>query len=615
MCYSLFRIKEKITMKTDRTITPSSSHQLIEVLKRGYIQPSLESPLTPESSISGVTQKDKLSLFFSIVNQSVNAIAITNADKDIIYVNKKFEELSGYALSEVLGKNPRVLKSNKTPAGTYRDMHRKLQAGSPWKGVFINTHRNGNEYIEEVVISPITDETGEVICYLAEKKNIAAQRAAEDRVLKLTHFDSLTELPNRAYFIEEANMLTSFQATTENSFAILFADLDRFKELNDSSGHLAGDMALQEVARRIEQTLPPGDFVARVGGDEFVVLHRRATQDSTAQLSVHLAAALSQPIQVKGQEAFIGVSIGAATWPQDGTTLSDVLSRADLAMYKAKSTGRDFIPYTQKIGSLFHREIELSQRLNQAIHKDQLHLVYQPKFYVATSEVAGFEALLRWNEPEFGSVSPAEFIPLAEKHNMMCPIGKWVIRTACQQLRQWQSEGIELPGRLAINISVQQLEHPDFFEGITNTIIEEGLSSAHFELEVTESVLMSDPEKAMNILKQLAHSGFCISIDDFGTGFSSLSYLKNINAKILKIDKSFINNITTNMHDQIIVKSMVDLAQNLGLSVVAEGVETEEQKRHLAELGCNMIQGYFYLRPVTADELIRKVSFRNSKSV
>ncbi|CAK1697184.1 diguanylate cyclase [Vibrio crassostreae] len=559
-----------------------------------------------------IIQQEKLSFFFSIVNQSSNAVIITNVDKDIIYANKKFEELSGYSLCDVLGKNPRIFKSNKTPVDNYHDMHRTLKTGSSWKGIFFNRHKDGTEYIEEAVISPITCDTGKVICYLAEKKDITVQMAAEENVRRLTHFDSLTELPNRAYFIEEANELMGFNPTKENSFAILFADLDRFKELNDSKGHLAGDMALKEVARRIEQALPSGDLAARVGGDEFVVIHKRATQESTAQLAAQLATALNQPISINlGQEAFLGVSIGAATWPLDGITLNDVLSHADLAMYEAKSTERDFVPYTEQIGTRYHRELELSIRLNKAIHnKDQFHLVYQPKFHTATNEVAGVEAMLRWDEPELGTISPEEFIPIAEKHRIILPIGRWVIKAACKQLHHWQSEGRFLPGRMALNISVQQFEHPDFFEDLIKMIADEGLSPSIFELEMTESIFISNPEKTMQVLKKLEHVGFCIAIDDFGTGFSSLSYLKKINAQILKIDKSFIDSLATSIHDKVIVKSVVDLAQNLGLAVVAEGVETEQQKRYLEEIGCDMIQGYYYLKPVTADELIRRIPFK-----
>ena len=597
-------------MKTDKSINIVGNYCLSDALNKDYT----ESPLIPKKSISVMGEEEKLSFFFSIVDQSANAVVITNVNKDIIYANKKFEELSGFGLSEVLGKNPRLLKSNKTPADTYRDMYRTLQAGKSWKGVFFNIHRDKTEYIEEAVISPVTCDRGNVICYVAEKRDITAQVAAEERVKRLAHFDSLTGLPNRAYFIEETNKLMDLQSSKESGFTILFADLDRFKELNDSCGHLAGDAALKEVARRIAQVISPSDLAARVGGDEFIVVHRRPTQESATLLAAKLAAELSRPIQInKGQEAFLGISIGAATWPSDGTTMNELLSHADLAMYEAKSTERNFVFYTEQVGIRFYRELELSSRLNQAIRqsKDQFYLVYQPKFYLDSGQVTGVEALLRWNEPEFGIISPVEFIPIAEKHRIMCPIGKWVIKAVCKQLRHWQSEGRVLPDRIAVNISVQQLEHPDFFEEITNIIIDEGLSPTFFELEITESVLMSNSGNTIYVLQQLEQVGFNIVIDDFGTGFSSLSYLKIINAKILKIDKSFVQDISTSIHDQVIVKSVVDLATNLGLSIVAEGVETEEQKSTLISLGCNIGQGFYYSKPLTNNEVSKFFDYKD----
>lgn len=592
-------------MKSDKKIDALGSYQLIDALTKDYTT----SPLIPGNLLSGITKDEQLSLFFSIVNESANAIVITNVKKDIIYANKKFEELSGFKNHEVLGKNPRILKSSKTPVETYQDMHKTLDMGISWKGVFFNMHRDGNEYIEEAVISPIKCDSGEIVCYVAEKRDITSQRVAEEQAWKLACFDGLTGLPNRTYFIEELSKHVASPPTEDNFFSVLFADLDRFKELNDTSGHLAGDMALKEASRRIEHVLSSSDFVARIGGDEFVVIHRQATVESTFQLGLQLVAALNRPIQVsEGQEAILGVSIGSSAWPHDGTTLNHILSRADLAMYEAKSTARGYVTYGEQIGTRFHREQELSRRLKKAIQSEnQFHLKYQPKYELTTTKIVGIEALLRWEDPILGSISPAEFIPIAEKYKMMRPIGNWVVITACKQIRLWQSQGWVVPGRVAVNISVQQLEHPSFIAEITGMIANEGLSPSLFELEVTESVLISNPEKTMCVLKMLEQVGFSISIDDFGTGFSSLSYLKSINANILKIDKSFIDGLATNRYDKMIVNSVVNLAHNLGLDVVAEGVENEEQKQYLEKIGCDMAQGYYYSKPVTADELVRKI--------
>jgi diguanylate cyclase (GGDEF)-like protein/PAS domain S-box-containing protein len=579
------------------------NYQLMEMLRESHLRPSFDSPFLLGKSASYITDHEKLSLFFTIVNESTNAIVITNPDKEIVYVNNKFEEISGYRFEEVVGKNPSVLKSNKTPVGTYREMHRKLEARKRWKGVFVNVSRDGNEYIEEAVIYPVMNDIGDVIFYMAEKKDITSLRVAEDNVDRLTHFDNVTELPNRAYFIEEANALTKFPHMEGNNFAILFADIDRFKELNDSCGHYIGDVALKEIAQRIESNIGLNDFVARIGGDEFVVVHRNTTDESMARLGKQIASLFDTPIQINEQEVLLSVSIGAAKWPQDGNTLSEVLSNADLAMYRAKASGLGFVTYSHAIGSQFHREVELSLRLKNAAMKGQFYLVYQPKVCLTSGEVKGMEALLRWKEPEFGNISPAEFIPIAEKYKMMGSIGKWVIQTVCQQIHEWKLKQIRLP-RLAINISVQQLEHPDFYDCLMGIVTAADIEPSMFEIEVTESVLMSDPVKAMSVLQRLEQSGFCIAIDDFGTGFSSLSYLKKLNASILKIDKSFINSVTNDTHDQVIVKSIVDLAQNLGLQVVAEGVETKEQVDYLKSVGCDLAQGFYYYKPLMPREFI-----------
>lgn len=594
-----------------RNVRQLDNCQLMEMLRDSHLRPSIDSPFILGKSASFITDREKLSLFFTIVNESSNAVVITNSEKKIVYVNHKFEEISGYTFDDVVGKDPSVLRSNKTPVGTYREMHRKLKAGKRWKGVFVNVSRNGDEYIEEAVIYPVFNDLGDVIFYLAEKKDITSLRVAENDVERLTHFDNLTELPNRAYFIAEANALTKCSHLKANSFAILFVDLDRFKELNDSCGHYIGDIALKEIAQRIESCIGLNDFVARIGGDEFVVVHRNTTEESMIRLGNQIASLFDSPIQIHEHEVFLSVSIGAAKWPRDGHTLSEVLSNADLAMYRAKNSGQGFVTYSHTIGSQSHREVELSLRLKKAAMKNQFYLMYQPKICLSSGEIKGVEALLRWEEPEFGNISPAEFIPIAEKYKMMGSIGLWVIHTVCQQLHEWKLKHITLP-KLAMNISVQQLEHPDFYESLTSIIQAADLETSMFEIEVTESVLMSDPVKTMSVLQTLEHAGFSIAIDDFGIGFSSLSYLKRLNASVLKIDKSFINSVTSDTHDQVIVKSIVDLAKNLGLQVVAEGVETKLQVEYLKSVGCDIAQGFYYSKPLSPQDFIAMLVGRSA---
>ncbi|PWI35311.1 PAS domain S-box protein [Vibrio albus] len=574
--------------------------------------PSLQSSSIRNCTITDMALDEKYSLFFSIVNQSSNAVVITDDRKRIVYVNKKYEQLSGYTYDEVVGKIPCILKSDKIPKKSYRAMFRKLKAKEQWKGEFINVHRNGREYIEEAVISPITNTRGEIVCFLTEKKDITAQKEAEKSVQKLTHFDSLTSVPNRAYFLEEVGRLTDLPRVEENHFSILFIDLNRFKELNDTYGHLAGDKALQIIAKRIEEIIPLGDFLARIGGDEFVVLHKKANSESTALLANRLSRLFKLPIVVDDKENFLGASIGSATWPIDGLSIRKILIRADLAMYDGKSFGRSYTPYTKVLSTKYSREFELARKLDLAVQENQLFLVYQPKIDLKTGQIRSMEALIRWDDPELGLVSPAEFIPIAEKQKKMTSIGNWVLTEVCRQLKVWEAEQKSFFGCIAINISVQQIENQAFFENMLLILYKENICPSMIELEVTESLLISDPERVMALFCKLRKAGFTISIDDFGTGYSSLAYLKRLKANTLKIDRSFINNITTDVHDKAIVKSIIELGHNLGLSVIAEGVETKAQLSQLMSLGCDVAQGYYFSKPLPVDKVFPPVDYKSN---
>ncbi|XHY21263.1 hypothetical protein ViNHUV68_19710 [Vibrio sp. NH-UV-68] len=550
-----------------------------------------------------ISYMEMLPIFYSVVSESQNSVVLTNSNREIIYVNEAFESLSGYRLVEVLGKSPSILKSKKTPLTVYQELNHTLKKGEVWKGVFTNLHKNGDEYIEEAVITPIVSNEGLILFYFAEKKDITSLVSAESSVRKLTHFDSLTDLPNRNHFIEYASGLVSREHNNENYFTAIFCDLNRFKELNDNLGHQAGDVALVEVAKRIQKVIQPGDFAARLSGDEFVIIHKNTSEDGTRKLIHDLIAISHSTYTIERQEISLSMSIGSAKWPQDGKTLREVMSRADLAMYEAKSTGRDYFRYTEQVGSRFYRDITLSRKIASALDKQKMYLLYQPKLDLASGRMCGLEALLRWSDEDLGHVTPAEFIPIAEKHKLMNLVGGWVIQQACHQLKEWQGLGIDISGRLAINVSVQQIEHPDFFDSVCNTLDREGVSPSMIELEVTESVLMREPAKAMAVLTRLSDLGFSIAIDDFGTGFSSLAYLSQLNAKLLKIDKVFIDGVTTNFRDRMIVKSVIELSNNLGLKVIAEGVETSEQLKCLQEMGCHAIQGYYYSRPQMAEDI------------
>jgi len=541
------------------------------------------------------------SVFFSIVENSSNAVVVTDSNMNIIYVNKQFEIVSGYETCEVIGRNPRILKSNKTPMSTYKDLMNKLKLEGFWNGIFINKHRNGNEYIEEAYISSIYNKDGEIEYYFAEKRDITLQKSAEDSVTKLTYYDHLTQLPNRVFFISELEKITKNDDRNRNCFSLIFADIDSFKEINDGLGHQVGDMILKNVGKRFSNILQPGDFLARIGADEFAIIHKEATSTSTNKLCKRMEEVLVPSIVPQKSDIGLRVSIGSCLWPQDGKSVKELLSNTDVAKNNSKSTGRGFVQYSDTIGSSFYRQIEISNRIGKALSNNSFYLVYQPKIELRAGKISGFEALLRWRDPDLGLISPVEFIPIAERYKKMNEVGEWVFREACKHLKQWKAAGLSIPGRLALNVSVQQLEQPEFVEHIIETLKEEELSPTEFEFEVTESVLMSDPVKIMYDINLLSSMGLFFSVDDFGTGFSSLSYLKNLNAATLKIDKSFIENISSNISDRAIVKSVIDLANNLKMTVVAEGIETKEQLEFVRSIGCEMGQGYYFSLPVEAE--------------
>ncbi|SEG44174.1 sensor domain-containing protein [Vibrio hangzhouensis] len=564
-------------------------------------------------SLTGEVQNNK-NLLFAIVHHSSNAVVITDTKRRILYANKKFEDISGYKLEEVLWQNPRVLKSKKTPRSTYQDMNSSLSQGKDWHGEFINTHKDGTEYIEKATITIIRDNSGKSLYYLAEKTDITALKIAQKEIYSLAYYDTLTGLPNRTHFVEKLNeKIATIDDNYEVRFSVLFADLNRFKTINDTCGHLSGDMALREVARRFKSVIGGEDILARIGGDEFILVHDHTSGSCPSELARKLSDSLLEPLSIHGNDHHVGVSIGSASYPDDGVTLEQLLQFADIAMYEAKSSNRFYYAYKDATGSQSQRQFYITTRIEKAIDRNELYLVYQPKIDLKTKQIIGAEALLRWREPELGVVSPAEFIPIAERCGFMNDIGFWVIEQVCCQLKKWQESGVHLPGSLAVNLSIQQLDHSDFLPIITAILDRFDVYPKHIELEVTESMLMTNPQQTSEMLAMLAKCGFTISIDDFGTGYSSLAYLKDINASVLKIDKSFIEGVSSKTNAKTIVESIVQMAHNLGMTVVAEGVEDKLQVSFLKDIECDIAQGFFFSKPMNAQKFERYLSNLESK--
>jgi len=423
----------------------------------------------------------------------------------------------------------------------------------------------------------------------------------QESLYRLAHYDALTGLPNRLLFFDRLQQALSQAARHGTLLGVMLLDLDRFKAINDSFGHTAGDALLQAVGRRIGECIRDGDTVARLGGDEFTLLLQDIRQTQHAALVAQkIIEALQQPFLLNGYEVTVNTSIGIALYPlcRDAETL---LKHADTAMYKAKEEGGNgYRFYTDAMSSADTRRLSLEAQLRKAIERDELVLHYQPQVDLVSGRLLGAEALLRWQHPEHGLIPPGEFIPLAEETGLIVPIGEWVLRAACAQNRAWQNAGLA-PLRVAVNVSGRQFRHLDLLETIYKTLEDTGLDSRYLEIELTEGVLMQDTVVALQTLHALSAMGVLISIDDFGTGYSSLSYLKRFPIDMLKIDRSFVQDIATDPDDTAIVQAIIAMSHGLGIKTIAEGVETREQLDFLRRHQCDAMQGYCLSRPLPAE--------------
>ncbi|MGR5451921.1 EAL domain-containing protein [Vibrio sp. PNB22_3_1] len=579
----------------------SNTADLILALKNGAIPNHLQSVLQPKYHNDLATQASKLSLFFEITDRNQHSIVVWNRS-GIIYANKTFESNTGFALQELMGQPISSLVANHTNSGFLSSIEKQLKNGYEWNGVVIATSRDKADIVVNAHIFALPMNTRDTF-YVCVSEIIREQESAKAEIHQLTNFDDLTNLPNRALFIKTTQSEIDAATNLKKPFGVLFIDVDKFKLINDTCGHAFGDHALITIARRLQSVITCADMAARVGGDEFAILHRNATPESLQHLAMVILNALSEPVTVKATDIPIGASIGSALSANQQESITDVLSHADLAMYHAKKTKVGYFPYNEELGQRFKRETEIARALPEAISDDQLRLVYQPKFDLTSNQTNGVEALIRWDSPTLSTVSPSEFIKIAERHHQIVDIGNWVVNKACCDIKALRLMNQDVKGRVAINISMQQFEHPQFLPTILNIIDQHKMTGDEFELEVTESLLMRDPEATKLTIDKLKRQGFHIAIDDFGTGFSSLAYLKDIAADTLKVDKSFVDTITHCQENQTIVHSIIELSKNLGMKVVAEGIETSEQKETLFELGCETGQGFYYSKPLEISDL------------
>jgi diguanylate cyclase (GGDEF)-like protein len=433
-----------------------------------------------------------------------------------------------------------------------------------------------------------------------------ARRQAEERVHHLAHYDELTGLPNRSMFNQRLSHALIQARRNDKPLAILFIDLDRFKNINDTLGHEAGDLVLKEVAQRLLGCLREGDTVGRLGGDEFVVLIEELPEPMhVAAVAQKILAAVVKPFVVGAQEFNITASIGISTYPDDGEDMQGLLKNADISMYRAKEQGKNNYQFYSALMNIHTVErMALESGLRRALERNEFLLHYQPKVDIGSGRITGMEALLRWQRPGQELIPPAKFIALAEETGLIVPIGEWVLRTACARNQSWQEQGLP-PLRMAVNLSARQFAHANLLQDVARVLHDTGLDPAALELEITESMVMHDPERAVTLLTMLKAMGIHLSIDDFGTGYSSLSYLKRFPIDSVKIDRSFIHDVPGDADDAAITRAIIAMAHSLRLKVIAEGVETEEQLSFLREHGCDEMQGYYFSEPLAEDQFLR----------
>ncbi|MBW7900638.1 MAG: EAL domain-containing protein [Rhodocyclaceae bacterium] len=564
-------------------------------------------PQLSRGTVQDVTREkaaaDTLELYASIFKHSGEEIVVTDSENRIVAVNPAFTRHTGYTLDDVRGENPKVLSSGLTPREVYQTLWACLEESGFWQGELTDRRKDGTVYPKWASISVIRDENGAITHHIASFTDISERKAAEERIHQLAHHDALTGLLNR-FSLESRLEQALLSARREGGqLAVMFIDMDHFKLINDTLGHHLGDQLLVEVAHRLSACVRESDIIARLGGDEFVaVLTGLQESMAAAATAGKIVEALSRPYLIEHHVLHTSPSLGIAIFPVDGQGANELMKNADTAMYDAKRRGRgNYQFFTAAMTVAAGERLEIERGLRRALAENRLELHYQPQVSADDGRICGVEALVRWNDPERGFIPPLRFIPIAEETGLIEPLGNWVLQEACWQLAAWRAQGIG-GVRMAVNLSAYQLRDPELIERVRAAMDEHGIGEGELELEVTESVAMDNPERAIKRLQALRGLGVNLAIDDFGTGYSSLAYLKLLPIQTLKLDRAFVRDIESDENDAAISAATLALAHTLGLKVVAEGVETEAQRAFLSAHGCDVLQGYLYSKPLPAGE-------------
>jgi diguanylate cyclase (GGDEF)-like protein/PAS domain S-box-containing protein len=526
-----------------------------------------------------------------------------------ILVNPAFTRITGYTLEEAIGQSPRIMASGRHDAAFYESMWNSIIESGYWQGEIWDRRKNGEVYPKWLSIVTVKDNHENILNYIAVFSDISERKAADDRIHFMAHYDALTGLPNRVLLHDRIFQAITVAPRFDRKVAILFLDLDRFKTINDTLGHSIGDLLLQSVAERLKSCIRSSDTIARLGGDEFIVVLPDLLEGAyAASVAQKILDIISTPFLIRDVELNTSASIGISLYPDDGRSNEDLIVNADVAMYRSKESGRNnyhfFIP---EMNDSAYERLTMENSLRRALERREFVLHYQPQVNSETGRIIGAEALVRWQHPEMGLVPPGMFIPIAEESGLIVAIGEWVLREACRQNKAWQDEGLS-PFPVAVNLSTAQFRQKNLTTLLVDVLKETGLDPRWLELEITESGIMQGGEAVVKTLHSLKQMGLKLSIDDFGTGYSSLSYLKRFPLDKLKIDQSFVRDITTSQDDAAIVIAIIGMARSLKLRVIAEGVETRGHLDFLTSNGCAEIQGYYFGKPEPADGFGRLLS-------
>ncbi|MFV0665256.1 putative bifunctional diguanylate cyclase/phosphodiesterase [Denitromonas sp.] len=546
----------------------------------------------------------RLKLAAQFFNNAAEGIMVTRPDGVIEHVNPAFTQITGYGPEDAIGESPRLLQSGRHSHAFYQRMWDTLTRHGRWQGEVWNRRKSGQIYTEWLDISPVFGDDGALLHYLGIFSDISSIKASEAQMAHMAQHDALTGLPNRNLLNDRITTALRRAQRDKRLVAVIFLDLDHFKDINDSYGHAVGDVVLNQVAHRLLECVRDEDTVARLGGDEFVVLMEDIDSPDRAEIAAQrILACLAPPVAHKDQEFFVGCSVGLSLYPEDGDTPEALIRNADTAMYQAKQQGRNNAQrYHAQQTEQTRQRVRLENALRRAIDTSELEVWYQPQVDLATGALVGMEALCRWHDPAEGTVPPSTFIALAERNGLIVPLGAHVLRKVCEQIVAWRAAGLT-PPRVAVNVSGRQLRRLDFLGSLCSILEAADCRPEWIELEVTESDILKDAEPSIATLHGIREMGISLSLDDFGTGFSSLSYLKRLPINTLKIDRSFIDGLPADGNDRAIVQAILAMGRSLGIQVLAEGVETPAQVTALRLLNCHSAQGYHFGRPAPADAL------------